>query len=117
RLRAIIASALDGVLVLDDLGRIILFNPAAEEIFGLASSEALRRPINQLIPDWNAGLCGELGDAEPEAGPRSWRVAVLECEGRRADGRIVPLEASITHIEVRGRSYRTLFVRDITARR
>jgi PAS domain S-box-containing protein len=50
RLSAIINSALSGVITVDEQQNVILFNPAAEEMFGCTEAEALGRPMDQFIP-------------------------------------------------------------------
>lgn len=48
-LQALVDSALDGVITMDDKGRIIAFNPAAEKIFGYRSSQVIGRPVSDMI--------------------------------------------------------------------
>ncbi|MFZ4760673.1 MAG: PAS domain S-box protein, partial [Burkholderiaceae bacterium] len=50
RLSAIIDSALDAIVTIDEAGRIVLFNPAAEALFGRNASDLLGRPILPLMP-------------------------------------------------------------------
>jgi len=49
RLRAIIDSALDGLISVDNRGHIVEFNPAAERIFGYARAEVIGRDMADLI--------------------------------------------------------------------
>lgn len=51
RLKTIFNSLTEGVIVSDSLGRITLFNRAAERIFGVNADEALDRPIGTIFPD------------------------------------------------------------------
>ena len=46
---AVLESALDGIVTIDSTGRIIEFNPAAEQMFGLARELALGRPLAETI--------------------------------------------------------------------
>ncbi|MFC1891352.1 nitrogen regulation protein NR(II) [Thermodesulfobacteriota bacterium] len=46
----IIQSITSGLITLDDHNRIILFNPAAEKIFGIKAAEAIGREITNLLP-------------------------------------------------------------------
>lgn len=51
-LHALVESALDGIVIMDDKGRIIAFNPAAEKIFGYRSEDVIGHPVaDKLIPE------------------------------------------------------------------
>src|SRR4051812_39933946 len=51
QLRAIIYSASDAIITIDDQHRITLFNKAAEQIFRCAASEVLGQPLDRFIPE------------------------------------------------------------------
>jgi PAS domain S-box-containing protein len=50
RWRSVVESAVDGIIVIDDQGRIEAFNPAAERLFGFTEQEVLGRNVNILMP-------------------------------------------------------------------
>ena len=50
RYRQLTEASLDAIVVADAAGRIGLFNPAAEKIFGYESAEVLGQPLDLLIP-------------------------------------------------------------------
>src|ERR1044072_2415128 len=50
RLEGIVASAMDGIITINDAQQIILFNPAAERMFDLPAAEALGQHISRFMP-------------------------------------------------------------------
>ena len=50
RLAAVVASAMDGIISMDAKQRIVLFNAAAEQMFGINATEIIGRSLSQLIP-------------------------------------------------------------------
>ena len=50
RLEGIVASAMDAIITIDEKQHIILFNPAAEQMFGVSTEDALGQPISRFIP-------------------------------------------------------------------
>jgi len=107
RLSGLVESALDAIVAFDDKGRILLFNAAAEAMFGCPRAKALRSPVAGFFPAsfqqaWQAEL-------SHQAAPRLLRAL-------RRDGSEFPIEASISWLDTsQGRLY-TMFIRDITER-
>src|SRR5947207_11478624 len=117
RTRAIVDTALDGIVTMDHEGKITEFNPAAERIFGYSRSEVIGRPLAQvIIPSrlrerHDAGLARYLATGEaPLLGKR------LELSGLRADGSEVAVELSIKRMPGDGPPSFVGSVRDLTGR-
>ena len=68
----------DGVVLVDDAGRIELLNPAAGRIFGVAAAEAVGRPAAEAIAGWPA--LAAVPPASPAAGSKA-RVVPVERDG------------------------------------
>jgi two-component system NtrC family sensor kinase len=115
---AVIASALDCIVVIDDGGRIIEFNPAAERTFGYARKAALGRTIGELIVPPALRQHHAEGFARYLAGaPARILGRRVEIEAMRADGGIFPVELTITEVHSAGRRLFTAHLRDLTAAR
>lgn len=118
RLRATLESSIDAVLAINDSGRIIAFNPAAERIFDRTSAEVMGQPMEDfLVPghlrhDHRAGLKQYI---ETHEGPVLRRLnRRMETVGMRRDGRTFPIELTIVSSTDQGHIFFTATVRDIT---
>jgi len=118
RLEGIVASAIDAIVTVDEQPRIMLFNPAAERMFGLSADEALGQYITRLIPEqhWAAHAAHIRDFASPDAAERLVG-SFGAISGIRADGGEFPIEASISQTEVNGQRLSTVILRDITERK
>ncbi len=115
RLEGIVASAMDGIITIDDQQRIILFNPAAERMFGLPAVEALGQPISRFIPERHRATHAAHIRRFVETGVTSRQMGSLGAiSGLRANGEEFPIEASISQVEVGGERLATVILRDIT---
>ena len=117
RTRAILDTALDAIIGMDDRGRITAFNPAAEHTFGYDKDEAIGRELadllipRQLRERHRAGLARYLSTGE---GP--FIDTRVETTGYHARGHEFPVEVSITQVPGEEPPRFTGFVRDLTAR-
>jgi PAS domain S-box-containing protein len=115
RLSAIIHSALSGVITVDEQQNIILFNPAAEQMFGCTEAEALGRPMDQFIPPRYRSAhqhhIRKFGATEIAGRKMGQREGIF---GLRRNGDEFPVEASISHVEFGGKKMFTVILRDVT---
>lgn len=118
RLEAIVASAMDAIITIDNDHRIIFFNPAAEAMFGMNSGDALGQPISRFIPERfrasHEGHIRHFGQTG-ETGRRMGALGAIS--GLRANGQEFPLEASISQALVGNERLSTVILRDITERK
>ena len=118
RFKSIIDSAMDAIVSVDEQQRIVLFNPAAERMFGLSAQEAIGRSQGILIPEDSRGQHeSDVKDfAERGVTRRTMGGPAALVTGRRADGQRFPAEISISKAGVQGNQLLTAIVRDVTVR-
>lgn len=117
RLQGVIESAMDAILSIDANHRIVVFNAAAEAMFGITRERAVGQSVSKLMP---ALLEGEQGLQLDAANHGARSVHALQTPGQlyalRADGQPFPIEAAISRVDDGGQQSWTVIVRDITAR-
>ncbi|HYD71198.1 diguanylate cyclase [Azospirillum sp.] len=118
RLLSIVTLAQDAILSVDARHRIVLFNPAAERMFGYAEADVLGRPLDMLIPPRLAAAHrAHVADFVIE-GPSSRSMADRnEVVGLARDGREFPVEISISKDLQPDGMLLTAVIRDITERK
>ncbi len=116
--RSITATANDAMIMMDDKGYIIFWNPAAERIFGYSIEEALTMELHPLIaPEryHEAFKTGIKRFSDSGQGPSIGKT--LEIVARNKDGTEFPVELSLTSIKVKDKWNAIGIVRDITTRK
>jgi PAS domain S-box-containing protein len=99
RYRQLTEATLDAIVLADREGRVTLFNPAAECIFGYAAAEVVGQPLELLMPP-------EYREQHLEGFTRYLRTGVaqlvgktVELHGRRKDGTTFPVELALSVVE------------------
>ena len=117
RIQAILDTAVDGIITIDEQGIVEIANPAVERLFGYAPADLIGRNISMLMPSphrerHDAYLARYLSTGEA-------RVIGIgrELEGLRRDGTTFPLELALSEVRGDGRRRFTGIVRDITVRK
>jgi len=115
---AILNSAIDAIITIDERGRITEFNPAAEKMFGRVRADVVNQELAEvLIPlslrdKHRRGLERYLATGQDVMLGRR-----VELTAMRADGKEFPVELAITRVDLGGPPLFTGFVRDITERK
>jgi PAS domain S-box-containing protein len=114
--RAVFDCAPDGIVVVDDRGRIVKVNPCAEEQFGYDSQELVGRSIEILIPESQRGSHSK-HRARYQAAPSVRSMgAGLVLAGRRKDGHEFPVEISLSPWSSGDDVFVIAIIRDVTER-
>lgn len=117
RLAGLLDSAMDAIITVDEAQRIVLYNRAAEKIFGRSSEQALGQTLHQLMPErYRAGHDQHIRRfaATGTTSRRMGDGTVLY--GLRANGEEFPMEASISQLDTGEGKMFTVILRDITDR-
>ena len=118
RLGAIVDSAMDAVITVDEEQNIVLFNRAAEQVFGVRREEVLGTGLERLLPVRFRGAHRGHIESFGRTGVTSRRMGdVTTLWALRASGEEFPIEASISQASEAGRRYFTVILRDITLRK
>lgn len=116
RFRSIAAAAQDAVLMIDDGGRLVYWNPAAQRIFGYSAREALGKDAHMLLGPARYHAAYEKGYAVfRESGPVISRT--LELEAVRKDGSEFPIELSVSALKLQDKWHTVGILRDVTERK
>ena len=115
-LSAILATASDALIVIDDQGLISSFNAAAEQMFGYSEVEALGQNVSILMPSPHHEAHDGYIARYLKTGERRIIGIGRVLEGRRADGTIFPIEMSIGEARWQGQRAFTGIIRDLTER-
>jgi PAS domain S-box-containing protein len=118
QLASIIDSAMDAIITVDASQKVVLFNAAAERIFGCPSADAIGQSLDRFIPERFRGAHTEhirnFGRTAVTTRSMGSQRAIA---GLRSSTDEFPIEASISQVQVDGQWLYTVIIRDITARK
>ncbi|MCY7308858.1 MAG: PAS domain S-box protein, partial [Rhodoferax sp.] len=117
RIASIVDSAMDAIVTVDDQQRILVFNEAAEQMFGCKAEDAMGQTLDRLLPQRcrqaHASHIRDFGNSG--VSKRAMGQAGI-VRAMRFDGTEFPIEASISRVMVGGRTQFTVVLRDISLR-
>lgn len=118
RLGALIEAAMDAIVSTDEEHNIVLFNQAAEKMFGYRAQDILGQPLSRLLPDRFRASHQHLMDDFSNTGlsARAHKGHASRFFGLRSDGVEFAFEASISKIVVGNGRLLTAILRDVTER-
>jgi PAS domain S-box-containing protein len=117
RLRAILETAVEGIITIDERGIIESMNPAAEKIFGYKAAEMIGKNVSVLMPSpYREEHDGYLANYL-----RTGHAKIIgigrEVVGERKDGSMFPMDLAVSEVKLADKRLFTGFVRDITERK
>lgn len=114
QLRAVVDTAVDGVMLLDGTGRILMFNAACPRLFGYSAKEMAQSLFSTLMPDLRTeDLVGLPMRDERNPPMPSARPTI----GRRKGGSTFPAELSLGKASHGGQSVFVSVIRDVSERK
>lgn len=115
RYRSFVETARSAIIAIDSDGKIILFNPAAEKIFGYSADEIINSEFGSLFPpEQKDALRLELGKG---SGVTAIRGTTAELTGLNKQGEEFPVDVSFSTCRVDGLPITTAIIFDITERK
>ena len=115
RMRGILDSAMDAIITVDETQRVVLFNAAAEKMFGCPADQAIGAPLAWFIPARFRQSHAAHVERFGATGVTSRRMGATRIvTGLRRSGEEFPIDASISQLEENGATYYTVILRDIS---
>jgi PAS domain S-box-containing protein len=114
---AMVESAVDGIIVINERGIVKMMNPAAERMFGYQASEVLGRNISMLMPEPHRSQHNRYLADYLQTGIRKIIGIGREVRGRRKDGGLFPMYLSVGEVSLGDRRLFTGIVQDLTERK
>jgi PAS domain S-box-containing protein len=117
RLRAILQTAVEGIITIDERGTVESMNPAAEKTFGYDAREVVGNNVKMLMPS----PYREEHDTYMVNYVQTGHAKIIgigrEVVGQRKDGSVFPMDLAVSEVRLAGRRLFTGFVRDISERK
>jgi PAS domain S-box-containing protein len=117
RMRAIVNTAVDAIITIDERGTIESVNPATEHLFGYSASELLGRNVSMLMPDPDSSR----HDSYLANYLRTGKARIIgigrEVTALKKDGTTFPVDLAVSEVRLGDRRMFTGMVRDISERR
>jgi PAS domain S-box-containing protein len=117
RLTAVVETAVDGFILIDARGRILLFNPACERLFGYRADEVFHENVKLLMPQTYSLHHDDYVKNFQLTGERKIIGIGREVIGLRKDGSTFPMDLSVGEAKQDGESIFVGIIHDLTGRK
>lgn len=113
-LQAIVDNTVDGLITIDEVGRVETFNKACEVLFGYKTAEVIGNNVKMLMPEpYHSEHDGYLKNYHT-SGTKKIIGSGRQVEGKKKDGTIFPMDLSISEVDIKGKKIYSGIIRDIT---
>ena len=118
RMQALIETAVDGVILIDAHGGVLIFNPACEKLFGYSAAEVVGKNVKMLMPEpYRHEHDRYIADYRATRIPKIIGIG-REVAGRRKDGSTFPMLLSVGETEKEeGEPIFVGIIHDLTSRK
>jgi len=117
-IRTLLESSKDAMVAIDTRGRVSIFNPAAEEMFGWTAKDMLGAPLTRILPPSVRGVHSQnVRGFFTKGSPNAAMGKTVELEACRADGTEFPVELSLSQGGTGKDRFVLAVLRDITGRK
>jgi PAS domain S-box-containing protein len=116
RTRAIVSTAADAIIGMDDQGNVVTTNPATTSLFGVPEEDFLGFPLEQIVPGLSIDFIKEQFGTEHHDG-RLRRIVRHDFFGTRVDGTLFPVELSLGEVLGDPQLRYAFVMRDVTDQR
>lgn len=117
RLRTLTETAVDGVILIDAHGMVLMFNPACEKLFGYSGDEVVGENVKMLMPQpYRHEHDRYITNYRDTRDPKIIGIG-REVIGLRKDGSTFPMDLSVGEARQDGKSIFVGIIRDLTSRK
>ncbi|MEO8496357.1 MAG: PAS domain S-box protein, partial [Planctomycetota bacterium] len=117
RTQTILDSTADAILTIAENGTVLLFNAAAEQMFGCLSKEVVGHNVSLVVPALKGSHAKTTFETALSTNDARLLGGELEVQGRHQNGQIVPLALRVAEMSFRGERTFIATFQDITQRK
>lgn len=111
---AILETAVDAIIMIDESGIIETFNRAATELFGYRPEEMIGKPVTLLMPEPHRSRHDQYMRRYMETGEKHIIGIGRELHALHRSGRLIPIYLAVNEIHLEGRRRFTGVIRDLS---